>query len=271
MYHELQKEMRFKPFILLQVSVAIMVTVNVRRNNRSWGGDLQSSTPSELHLDWDRWLRRHAANGIGAIPGLLHTCHQHNHEHLLKLGEPSAWFDLCKLSLYTSICPAICWFTCFCERDFPQLSPAPYSLLGRVQYKQTAGCLRMHKQIILHCMSTSSSSLGLFVLFALEKDKGDKTKLIVGVKRNVQDSWLCPTWLSPVFPPLPSSPLSFSPLPSPSPPLPSPFLFPQALPCPSLSSWSTSGCQAAGPRAEGVGHAEQWMVLHGHPEPALML
>lgn len=271
MYHELQKEMRFKPFILLQVSVAIMVTVNVRRNNRSWGGDLQSSTPSELHLDWDRWLHRHAANGIGAIPGLLHTCHQHNHEHLLKLGEPSAWFDLCKLSLYTSICPAICWFTCFCERDFPQLSPAPYSLLGRVQYKQTAGCLRMHKQIILHCMSTSSSSLGLFVLFALEKDKGDKTKLIVGVKRNVQDSWLCPTWLSPVFPPLPSSPLSFSPLPSPSSPLPSPFLFPQALPCPSLSSWSTSGCQAAGPRAEGVGHAEQWMVLHGHPEPALML
>lgn len=107
MYHELQKEMRFKPFILLQVSIAIMVTVNVRRNNRSRRGDLQSSTPPDLHLDWDRWQHRHAANGSGAIPGWLHTC-QHNHEDLLEPGKASAWFDLCKLSIYPSICPAVC-------------------------------------------------------------------------------------------------------------------------------------------------------------------
>lgn len=35
MYRVLQKEMRFKPFILLQVRIVIMVTVNVRRNSRS--------------------------------------------------------------------------------------------------------------------------------------------------------------------------------------------------------------------------------------------
>lgn len=41
MYHVLQKEMRFKPFILLQVRIVIMVTVNVRRNSRRCE-DLQS-------------------------------------------------------------------------------------------------------------------------------------------------------------------------------------------------------------------------------------
>lgn len=100
MYHELQKQMRFKPFVLLQVSIAIMVTVNVRRNGWSWEGDVQSSTPPELRCDEDIWWHRPASNGSGTVPDVLYTCHRQNQVASSGFAKPFAWFSLRKLRLH---------------------------------------------------------------------------------------------------------------------------------------------------------------------------
>lgn len=140
MYYELQKETRFKPFTLLQVSNAIMLTVNVRRSGWIWGETLQSQTPSELHLGNDIWWHRHNTNGSGTIPDALLNCHWDNQVAFLDFVKSFPLFSPCKLRLYTGFHPAICWITCFCRWVFPELTPCSVLLVWASDQGVCADC-----------------------------------------------------------------------------------------------------------------------------------